>query len=64
MKKWYNYYTENPRVKEMLRRYLKSIGVNPYISECYDGWDFQIELNEEEFESAEWFLSVINEYVV
>ena len=50
MKKWYNYYTENPRVKEMLRRYLKSIGVNPYISECYDGWDFQIELNEEEFE--------------
>lgn len=59
MKKNYSYYTENPIIKEELRRYLKENNINPYISECFDGWDFQIEMSEEEAEKATWFLESI-----
>ena len=64
MKQWKNFETNDIYIKEELRVWLKRHKIYAEISECYDGWDFQMELDEEKFESVEWFLSVINEYVV
>lgn len=61
MKRERTYYTENPIIKEELRKYLKENGINPYISGCFNGWYFQMELTEEEAEKTEWFLESIIE---
>ena len=64
MKKWYSYETMNPDVKDEVRRYLKQNHIYYELSECFDGWHFEIELEEEDFETVDWFLWRINEYIV
>lgn len=64
MKKWYSYETINPNVKDELRKYLKNNHIYYELSECFDGWHFEIELEEENFETVDWFLWRINEYIV
>ena len=64
MKKWYSYETMNPNVKDEVRRYLKQNHIYYELSECFDGWYFEIELEEENFETVDWFLWRINEYIV
>lgn len=64
MKKWYSYETINPNIKDELRRYLKNNHIYYELSECFDGWHFEIELEEKDFETVDWFLWRINEYIV
>lgn len=64
MKKWYSYETMNSNVKDEVRRYLKQNHIYYELSECFDGWHFEIELEEENFETVDWFLWRINEYIV
>ena len=62
--KWYSYETDNPIVKEELRKYLRNNNIYYELSECFDGWHFEIKLEEENFETVDWFLWRINEYIV
>ena len=64
MKKWYHYKTDNPIIKDELRTYFKRNNIYYELSECFDGWHFEIELEEENFETVDWFLWRINEYIV
>ena len=64
MKKWRNFETMNPDVKDAVRRYLKQNHIYYELSGCFDGWHFAIELEEEDFETVDWFLWRINEYIV
>jgi hypothetical protein len=64
MKKWYSYETMNPNVKDEFRRYLRQNHIYYELSECFNGWHFEIELEEENFETVDWFLWRINEYIV
>ena len=64
MKKWYSYETINPNIKDELRKYLKSNHIYYELSEYFDGWHFEIELEEKDFETVDWFLWRINEYIV
>lgn len=59
MKKWYNYETENPIIKDELRSYLKRNKLRYELSGCYDGWHFEIELSEDEAAKTIWFLDSI-----
>ena len=62
--KWYGYETTNPNVKDELRKYLRNNNIYYELSECFDGWHFEIKLEEEKFETVDWFLWRINEYIV
>ena len=42
MKTWKNFETNNPNVKEYLRVWLKLNEIRFEISECFDGWHFEI----------------------
>ena len=64
MKKWRNFETMNPTIKHELILWLKRNDVYYEVSECFDGWHFEIELEEEDFETVDWFLWRINEYIV
>lgn len=59
MKKWYSYETMNPNVKDEVRRYLRNNNIYYELSECFDGWHFEIKMSEEEAEKMTWFLESI-----
>lgn len=59
MKTWRNFETNNPNVKEYLRVWLKLNEIRFEISECFDGWHFEIYLNENEVENVNSFLDSI-----
>lgn len=57
--KWYGYETDNPIVKDELRKYLRNNNIYYELSECFDGWHFEIKMSEEEAEKMTWFLESI-----
>lgn len=59
MKKWYSYETINPNVKDELRKYLKNNHIYYELSECYDGWHFEILCDDIECENANRFLDTL-----
>lgn len=59
MKKWYNYETCNPIMRDELRSYFKKNHINYELSDCFDGWHFEIELTKDEAEKVTWFLDSI-----
>ena len=59
MKKWYNYETENPIIKDKLRRYFHENKIKYELSACFDGWHFEIYLDENEVENVNSFLDSI-----
>lgn len=56
MKKWYGYETMNPNIKDELRRYLKNNHIYYELSECFDGWHFEILCDDMECEDINRFL--------
>ena len=63
--KWYNYETYNIMVKDELRKYLRDNNIYYELSACFDGWHFEIKVeNESDLERINWFLDRINEYIV
>ena len=56
MKKWYSYETMNPNVKDEVRRYLRQNHIYYELSECFDGWHFEILCDNMECEDANRFL--------
>ena len=59
MEKWYNYETiENPIV-DKLRRYFHENNIKYELSACFNGWHFEIELDENEVENVNSFLDSI-----
>lgn len=59
MKTWRNFETNNPNIKEYLRVWLKLNEIRFEISACFDGWHFEIYLNENEVENVNSFLDSI-----
>ena len=59
MEKWYNYETENPIIKDELRRYFHENKIKYGLSACFDGWHFEIYLDENEVENVNSFLDSI-----
>ena len=59
MKKWYNYETENPIIKDKLRRYFHENEIKYELSTCFDGWHFEIWLDENKVENVNTFLDSI-----
>ena len=59
MKKYYNYETDNPIIKDELRIYFKQNNIYYELSACYDGWHFEIKADENEAEKITWFLDSI-----
>ena len=49
MAKYYNFETIDEALKDGLRVYLHEIGVYYELSECFEGWHFEIKANAEEF---------------
>ena len=62
MKKWCNYETINPNIKDEVRKYLNQNDIYYELSDCFDGWHFSIEIEEEDYENLDWFLWRIKEY--
>ena len=59
MEKYYNYETtENPIVNK-LRRYFHENKIKYELSACFDGWHFEIYLDENEVENVNSFLDSI-----
>ena len=59
MEKWYNYETiENPIV-DKLRRYFHENKIKYELSACFNGWHFEIYLDESEVENVNSFLDSI-----
>ena len=59
MEKQYNYETiENPIV-DKLRRYFHENKIKYELSACFDGWHFEIYLDENEVENVNSFLDSI-----
>lgn len=56
MKKWFNFETENPSVKNNLRKYLKCNNIKYELSSCFDGWHFEIFVDENRVEDINEFL--------
>ena len=56
MKKWYSYETMNPNVKDEFRRYLRQNHIYYELSECFDGWHFEILCDDMECEDVNRFL--------
>jgi hypothetical protein len=56
MKTWKNFETNNPNVKEYLRVWLKLNEIRFEISECFDGWHFEILCDDMECEDVNRFL--------
>lgn len=64
MKTWKSFETNNPNVKEYLRVWLKLNEIRFEISECFDGWHFEILCNDRECKNANRFLDSVYEAVV
>ena len=64
MKKWYNYNTDNPIIKDELRIYFKDNNIYYELSECFDGWHFEIKADENEAEKITWFLDSIIDTII
>ena len=62
MKKWHIYETCNPNVRDALRKYLKENDIYYELSECFDGWHFEIE--DKNYAAVDCFLWTINEFIV
>ena len=56
MKKWYSYNTDNPIIKDELRTYFKNYNIYYELSECFDGWHFEIFVDENRVEDINEFL--------
>lgn len=61
MKTWKNFETNNPNVREYLRVWLKLNEIRFEISECFDGWHFEILCNDIECKNANRFLDSVYE---
>ena len=59
MKQWKNFETDDIYIKEELRVWLKRHKIYTEISECYDGWHFEILCNDIECENANRFLDTL-----
>ena len=59
MEKWYNYETENPIIKDELRRYFHENKIKYELSACFDGWHFEILCDNMECEDANRFLNTL-----
>lgn len=59
MKQWKNFETDDIYIKEELRVWLKRHKIYAEISECYDGWHFEILCDDIECESANRFLDTL-----
>ena len=65
MKKWRNFETMNPTIKHELILWLKRNDIYYEVSECFDGWHFEIKFeNKNDLNDFNWFEMCINEYVV
>lgn len=56
MKIWRNFETTNPNVKDEVRKYLRQNHIYNEVSECFDGWHFEILCDDIECENANRFL--------
>ena len=56
MKKWRNFETMNPTIKHELILWLKRNDVYYEVSECFDGWYFEILCDDMECEDVNRFL--------
>ena len=65
MNKWISRETSNVEVKDAFRRYLRNNNIYYELSDCFDGWRFEIKIeNADDLEDVEWFEMLINEYIV
>ena len=58
--KYYAYYTDNVCIKDSLTHYLKCANIIYEVSGCYDGWHFEILLDESGVENINSFLDLIS----
>lgn len=56
MKKWRNFETMNPTIKHELILWLKKNDVYYEVSECFDGWHFEILCDDMKCEDVNRFL--------
>ncbi len=56
MKKWYNYDIYNINVRDAVRKYLHENHIYYELSECFDGWHFEIFVDENRVEDINEFL--------
>lgn len=58
--RYYGYYTDNAQIKSNLTNYLKNANIIYEVSGCYDGWHFEILLDESGVENVNSFLDLIS----
>ena len=56
MKKWRNFETMNPTIKHELILWLKRNDIYYEVSECFDGWHFEILCDDMECKDVNRFL--------
>ena len=59
MKQWKNFETDDIYIKKELCAWLKRHKIYAEISECYDGWHFEILCDDIECENANRFLDTL-----
>lgn len=59
MKDWRNFETDNIRIKSVLSIFLKQNKIYYEVSECFDGWHFEILCDDSECENVNSFLDCI-----
>lgn len=65
MSKWISRETFNLEVKDAFRKYLRDNNIYYELSACFDGWHFEIKIeNEIDMERIDWFEIRLNEYMV
>lgn len=57
--KWYNFETDNPIIKDELRKYFHDNNIVYELSACFDGWHFEIFTDENGCENINSFLDLI-----
>lgn len=61
MKTWRNFETMNPTIKHELILWLKKNDIYYEVSECFDGWHFEILCNDRECKNVNRFLDSVYE---
>lgn len=61
MKTWRNFETMNPTIKHELILWLKKNDIYYEVSECFDGWHFEILCDNMECEDINRFLDALYE---